>query len=88
MTIDTNTIVSVSEANQNFSRVTRIAEKNGQAVIFKNNRPKYMLVDLDSSPVIDMTDDEKIDVVAARKQKDFILSLIERELNDAADTAE
>ena len=31
MTIDTNTIVSVSEANQNFSRVTRIADANGQA---------------------------------------------------------
>ena len=44
MTIDTNTIVSVTEANQNFSRVTRIAETNGQAVIFKNNRPKYMSV--------------------------------------------
>ena len=64
--IDTNTIVSATEANQNFSRVTRIAEKNGQAVIFKNNRPKYVLIDLDNSPMIDMTDDEKIDVVAAR----------------------
>ena len=66
MTIDTKTIVSVTEANQNFSRVTRIAEKNGQVMIFKNNKPKYMLVDLDVSPMIDMTDDEKIDVVAAR----------------------
>ena len=65
MNIDTNTIVSATEANQNFSRVTRIAEKNGQAVIFKNNRPKYVLIDLDNSPMIDMTDDEKIDVVAA-----------------------
>ena len=27
MTIDTNTIVSVTEANQNFSRVTRILKK-------------------------------------------------------------
>lgn len=71
MKIDTNTIVSVSEANQNFSRVTRIAEKNGQAVIFKNNRPKYMVIDLDNSPIIDMTDDEKIDVVAARILKKF-----------------
>ena len=44
MTIDTKTIVSVTEANQNFSRVTRIAEKNGQVVIFKNNKPKYMPV--------------------------------------------
>ena len=71
MTIDTKTIVSVTEANQNFSRVTRIAEKNGQAVIFENNKPKYMLVDLDVSPMIDMTDDEKIDVVAARILKKY-----------------
>lgn len=71
MRIDTNTIVSVTEANQNFSRVTRIAEKSGQAVIFKNNRPKYMLIDLEVSPIIDMTDDEKIDVVAARILKRF-----------------
>lgn len=71
MRIDTNAIVSVTEANQNFSRVTRIAEKTGQAVIFKNNRPKYMLIDLENSPILDMTDDEKIDVVAARILKRF-----------------
>ena len=71
MQIDTNTIVSVTEANQNFSRVTRIAEKNGQAVIFKNNRPKYILIDLESSPVLELTDDEKIDIVAARILKRF-----------------
>ena len=71
MTFDTKTIVSVTEANQNFSRVTRIAEKNGQAVIFKINKPLYMLVDLDVSPMIDMTDDEKIDVVAARILKKY-----------------
>ena len=71
MTIDTKTIVSVTEANQNFSRVMRIAETYGQAVIFKNNKPKYMLVDLDVSPMIDMTDDEKIDVVAARILKKY-----------------
>ena len=64
--VNTTTIVSVSEANQNFSRVTRIADKNGQAVIFKNNRPRYLLIDLESNPVLEMTDDEKIDVVAAR----------------------
>lgn len=71
MQIDTNTIVSVTEANQNFSRVTRIAEKNGQAVIFKNNRPKYMVIDLDTSSFLELTDDEKIDIVAARVLKRF-----------------
>ncbi len=71
MNIDTNTIVSVSEANQNFSRVTRIADRYGQAVIFKNNRPKYILLDVDQSPLLDMTDDEKIDIVAARILKKY-----------------
>ncbi len=71
MQINTKTIVSVTEANQNFSRVTRIAEKNGQAVIFKNNRPKYMVIDLETSPMLELTDDEKIDIVAARILKRF-----------------
>lgn len=71
MTINTNHIVSVSEANQNFSRVTRIAEKSGQAIIFKNNRPKYLLIDMEKSPQIEMSDDEKIDFVAARLLKRY-----------------
>lgn len=71
MTIDTNTIISATEANQNFSRATRIADKRGQAVIFKNNRPRYLLIDLEQSPVLDLTDDEKIDIVAARILKRF-----------------
>ncbi len=71
MTINTNSIISVSEANQNFSKATRIADKNGQVVIFKNNRPKYILLDIESNPVIEMTDDEKIDFVAARILKKY-----------------
>ena len=71
MMINTNAIVSMTEANQNFSRVTRIADANGQAVVFKNNRPTYLLIDMDRSPLLDMTDDEKIDVVAARIMKKF-----------------
>ena len=66
MNIDANTILSVTEATQDFSKVTRIAEKYGKAVLFENNRPRYLLIDMDKSPVIDMTDDEKIDFVATR----------------------
>ena len=77
MQIDTNTIVSVTEANQNFSRVTRIAEKYGQAVIFKNNRPKYVLIDIENSPLVEMTDDEKIDFVAARILKKYKPAFLE-----------
>ncbi len=66
MQIETNAIVSATEANQNFSRVTRLAEKKGHVVVFKNNRPKYLVVDLDAEPQIEMTEDEKIDFVARR----------------------
>ena len=34
--------------------------------MFKNNRPKYKLVNLDKEPDLELTDDEKIDIVAAR----------------------
>ena len=71
MMIDTNTIVTATEANQNFSKVTRIADQNGQAVIFKNNRPKYLIIDMDNNPYFELTDDEKIDIAAARILKKY-----------------
>ena len=33
MTIDTNTMISITEANQNFSKVTRLVDERGTAVI-------------------------------------------------------
>ena len=70
ITIDTNAIVTATEANQNFSRVAKLAEKKGHVVVFKNNRPKLLVIDLDTEPQIEMTEDEKIDFVAARILKE------------------
>lgn len=71
MNIDTQTIVTMTEANQNFSKVAKVAESNGQAVIFKNNKPKFLLIDIDSNSYFDITDDEKIDIAAKRILKRF-----------------
>lgn len=71
MLIDTNQIITVTEANQNFSRATRIADEHGAALVFKNNRLKYKLVNLELEPELELTDDEKIDIVAARVMKRF-----------------
>ena len=71
MTIDTNAIVSATEANQNFSKVAKVAESNGQAVIFKNNKPKFLLIDVESNSYFDITDDERIDVAAKRIMNRF-----------------
>ena len=59
MNINTETIASMTEANQNFSKVAKVAEINGQAVIFKNNKPKFLLIDVESNSYFDITDDEK-----------------------------
>ena len=77
MLINTNHILSVSEANQNFSRAARMAETAGQVVIFKNNRPKYILYDLDASPQIEMSEDEKIEFVARRILKKYRNAFLE-----------
>lgn len=66
MTIDTNAIVTATEANQNFSKVAKLAEKKGRVVVFKNNRPKLLIIDLDTEPQIEMSEEEKLDFVAAR----------------------
>ncbi len=66
MTIDTNAIVTATEANQNFSRVAKLAEEKGHVVVFKNNRPKLLVIDMDTEPQIDMTEDEKLEFVAGR----------------------
>jgi antitoxin Phd len=45
MKINTNNIVSITEANQNFSRVARLVDENGSAIILKNNTPRYLLIE-------------------------------------------
>lgn len=71
MNIDTDAIMSVTEAGQNFSGAMRQADAKGEVVLFMNDRPKYQLPDLDGSSYFDMTDDEKIDVIAARILKKY-----------------
>lgn len=66
MTINTNSIVTATETNQNFSKVARLAEKNGRVVVFKNNRPKLLVIDLDTEPQFEMMENEKLGFVAAR----------------------
>lgn len=45
MTVDTDTMISITEANQNFSKVTRMVDEHGTAVIMKNNAPRYLVID-------------------------------------------
>jgi len=53
MNIDAKTIISVTDANQNFSKVAKMVDKNGKALIFKRNQPKYMMLDVNNAQVLD-----------------------------------
>ncbi len=53
MTIDSKRMVSMTDANQNFSRVAKLADQHGTVVIIKNNKPKYILIDIDKCNLTD-----------------------------------
>ena len=46
-------------------------------MVFKNNRPKYLVVDLDSEPQIEMSEDEKFEFVTSRILKEHIAAFKE-----------
>lgn len=67
MLIDSKQIVSMTEANQNFSKVVRLAEENGCVVIFKNNNPKFALVDLDQLRISLEQSDDRLDKMVKKE---------------------
>lgn len=66
MNINLNNLVSISEANQNFSKVARMVDENGAAVILKNNTPRYVLIDYGKLQVDVEADNETLEDVATR----------------------
>ncbi len=66
MNINTKTLVSITEANQNFSRVARLVDENGAAVILKNNVPRYLIVEFGQAESAQIADDEDVMAVSKR----------------------
>ena len=66
MTINTNSLVSMTEANQNFSKVARLVDECGAAVILKNNVPRYLVVEFSQAEQMQMAADEDVLSVSAR----------------------
>ena len=52
MMIDANYLVPMTDANQNFSKIVRMVDNDGMAVILKNNKPKYVVVGFDEYEAI------------------------------------
>ncbi|MDR1018267.1 MAG: type II toxin-antitoxin system Phd/YefM family antitoxin [Lachnospiraceae bacterium] len=64
MKIDTNTMVSISDANQNFSKVTKLVDKLGSVLILKNNTPKYLILDFNNIDEDDYASNEDLKMIS------------------------
>jgi antitoxin Phd len=64
--INIENLVSISEANQNFSRVARLVDEKGTAIILKNNAPRYVLLDYSLFSQNTVADNVDVDVAATR----------------------
>lgn len=66
MVVNTKNLVSITEANQNFSKVARLVDENGSAVILKNNVPRYVIIEF--SQLENNQSDCNEDVLVASKR--------------------
>ena len=66
MTIDTNTMSSITEANQNFSKVAKVVDEHGTAVILKNNVPRYLVIDFSKAEKEKVASNEDVLAISER----------------------
>ena len=66
MMIKTDNLVSITDANQNFSRVARMVDENGAAIILKNNVPRYILMEFNQLEEEQLAGDEDIQEISKR----------------------
>ena len=66
MMINTDNLVSITDANQNFSRVARMVDENGAAIILKNNVPCYILMEFNQLEEEQLAGDEDIQEISKR----------------------
>ena len=66
MNINTESLVSITEANQNFSKVARLVDKTGSAIILKNNVPRYLVIEFNQFRKTEIASDEDVKSIANR----------------------
>ena len=59
-------MISITEANQNFSKVTKVVDEHGTAVILKNNIPRYLVIDFSKAEKEKVADSEDVFAISER----------------------
>ena len=60
MNINTKNLVSITDANQNFSKVARLVDENGSVIILKNNVPRYLVMEFGAAGQEQLAADEDV----------------------------
>ena len=60
MNINTDTMVPISVANQNFSKVARLVDQFGSAVILKNNARRYIIYEFNQADAMQAAADDDV----------------------------
>ena len=66
MNINTNNLISITEANQNFSKVARLVDESGVVVILKNNVPRYLVMEFSTAEQEQTAADEDVMAISKR----------------------
>ena len=56
----------IDEANQNFSKIARLVDEHGSAIILKNNIPRYLVIDFKEANADAMARDEDVMAISRR----------------------
>ena len=64
MKVDLKNLVSMTEANQNFSKVAKLVDENGSIVILKNNIPRYVLIDCSQAEIKEAAEEQSVEAIA------------------------
>ena len=77
MQINTKDLISLTEANQNFSKVARIVDEKGSAIILKNNNPHYIIIDFKKFEQLGLSANDDLESIASRILKNNLEAFME-----------
>ena len=66
MNINTKNLVSITGANQNFSKVARLVDEHGSVIILKNNVPRYLVMEFSDAEQEQLAADEDVMTISRR----------------------
>jgi antitoxin Phd len=70
MLVNTKDLISLTEANQNFSKVARMVDEKGSVIILKNNTPHYIVIDFKKLEQMGISVNESLESLASQILQD------------------